>query len=68
MFCIAKKLTRRVALRHDYMPFEFCLFLYKDDSKNKKNVFNEHYKFLLKSFKNDDWLKKNYHKKIFTIT
>jgi len=29
MFTFAKSLTRTVALRHDYVPFEFTLFLYK---------------------------------------
>ena len=29
MFAFAKTLTRTVALRHDYLPFEFTLFLYK---------------------------------------
>jgi len=29
MFAFAKTLTRNVALRHDYLPFEFSLFLFK---------------------------------------
>ena len=44
MFETAKKLTRRVTLRHDYMPFEYCLYLYKNDKKTKKNVFLETHK------------------------
>lgn len=31
VFGIAKNLSRRVVLRHDYMPFEFCLYIYKND-------------------------------------
>lgn len=31
VFSFAKGLTRRVSLRHDYMPFEFAICLYKDD-------------------------------------
>jgi SAM-dependent methyltransferase len=31
VFGWAKSLTRRVALRHDYMPFEFALAMYRDD-------------------------------------
>jgi trans-aconitate methyltransferase len=31
-FAFAKALTRRVALRHDYMPFEFALGAYRDDT------------------------------------
>jgi SAM-dependent methyltransferase len=30
LFTIAKTLTKRVCLRHDYPLFEFCLYLYKD--------------------------------------
>jgi SAM-dependent methyltransferase len=30
MFKFAKSLTRRVVLRHDYRPFEFCLQLFHD--------------------------------------
>lgn len=32
MFAFAKSLTRRVILRHDYRPFEFCLQLFHDDA------------------------------------
>lgn len=39
MFKFAKKLSKRVTLRHDYMPYEFCLYLYKDDKKTTKNIF-----------------------------
>jgi SAM-dependent methyltransferase len=31
IFKLAKELTPRVALRHDYMPYEFIIYLYKDD-------------------------------------
>ncbi|MGB6464514.1 MAG: class I SAM-dependent methyltransferase [Nitrosotalea sp.] len=52
----AKELTRRVTLRHDYMPFEFTLYLYKDDGMNKKHVFNEYYQSLTKTEQGDSWL------------
>jgi SAM-dependent methyltransferase len=35
----AKQLTRRVLLRHDYMPYEFSLFLFHDDAVSEHNVF-----------------------------
>ena len=35
IFKIAKKLSKRVVLRHDYLPFEFCIYLYKQDDINK---------------------------------
>ena len=36
-FC--KTLTKRVTLRHDYMPYEFTVYLYKNDEVNERNVF-----------------------------
>jgi len=36
-----KRLTRRVALRHDYMPYEFSVFLLRDDRISERNVFQE---------------------------
>jgi len=36
---IAKTLSRRVSLLHDYMPFEFALFIFKKDSVSKRKVF-----------------------------
>jgi SAM-dependent methyltransferase len=36
---IAKGLTRRVLLRHDYMPYEFSIFLFRDDAVSDRRVF-----------------------------
>jgi SAM-dependent methyltransferase len=36
---VANRLTRRIALRADYMPFEFALFLYKDAAVSARNVY-----------------------------
>lgn len=55
MFKFAKTLSKRVAMRHDYMPYEFCLYIYKNDKKNKKNVFDEHYKKVPKDLKEKTW-------------
>ena len=38
MFTFAKTLTRTVALRHDYLPFEFTLFLYKQPTFNLAEI------------------------------
>lgn len=35
----AMTLSKRVELRHDYMPFEFALTVYKDYTRNDRNVF-----------------------------
>lgn len=40
---MAYKYTRNVVLRNDYMPFEFSIFLFKDDSFEKeKTLFNRY--------------------------
>ncbi len=57
MFKFAKTLTRRVILRHDYFPFEFCLYLYKNDKKNSKNVFSEYFNEQNSLIKTDSWKK-----------
>ncbi|HVN21450.1 MAG TPA: class I SAM-dependent methyltransferase [Dongiaceae bacterium] len=36
---VAKTLSRRVVLREDYMPFEFSIFLFRDDSISERNVY-----------------------------
>lgn len=40
-FSFAKTLTKRVTLRHDYMPYDFFLYIYKDAEINDENVFKE---------------------------
>lgn len=38
---IVTKLTKRFSLRHDYMPYEFTIYLYKDADINKDvNIFS----------------------------
>jgi len=39
VFTFCKTLTRRVIMRHDYMPYEFTVYLYKDSSVNERNIF-----------------------------
>lgn len=41
IFKIAKKLSKRVVIRHDYLPFEFCVYIYKNDKLTNKNRFLE---------------------------
>lgn len=43
IFAIARSLTRRVSLRHDYLAYEFCIYLFKADQMTKENgVFDEY--------------------------
>ena len=43
IFVFCKTLTKRVTLRHDYMPFEFTVYLYKDDNIDGRNIFSRAY-------------------------
>jgi len=38
-FAQAKKLSRRVQLRHDFMPYEFALIVYRDEEITDQRVF-----------------------------
>ncbi|MCL1945946.1 MAG: class I SAM-dependent methyltransferase [Chitinivibrionia bacterium] len=42
----AYKYSRNVVLRNDYMPFEFCVFVFKDDSFTKDDTMFNRYKNL----------------------
>ena len=55
IFSIAKSMTNRFILRHDYMPFEFTLYVYKDSRKTKNNVFKEHIKNSKISLIDEKW-------------
>lgn len=39
IFSFAKTLSRRVTLRHDYMPFEFSVFIFRDDEVTEQRIF-----------------------------
>ena len=39
MFSFCKTLSKRVTIRNDYMPFEFCVYIYKNDSITVNNAF-----------------------------
>ncbi len=41
IFMFGRTLTNRLTIRNDYMPFEFVLYLYKDDSVDRDNTFEE---------------------------
>jgi len=40
IFKIAKKLSKKVVIRHDYLPFEFCVYVYKSDKITKNTSFS----------------------------
>ncbi len=57
IFKICKELSPRIVLRHDYMPFEYCVYIYKKNSKSKNLVFNDFQKAIKKDLSIDKWLK-----------
>lgn len=57
IFRICKQITERIVLRHDYMPFEFSVFMYKDNAITKNLVFKEYTDSLDVDLKSNDWLK-----------
>ena len=41
VFSFCKSITKRVSLLHDYMPYEFTVYLYKDEIIDENHVFKE---------------------------
>lgn len=39
IFDYCKELSMRVSLRHDYLPYEFCVYVYVDDAIDEDNAF-----------------------------
>ncbi|CDI06458.1 class I SAM-dependent methyltransferase [Candidatus Nitrosotenuis uzonensis] len=39
IFKIGKKLSKRVVIRHDYLPFEFCVYVYKQEQLTKNQTY-----------------------------
>lgn len=47
VFKMCKSLSKRVLLRHDYMPYEFTVYIYKDDTVvEEKNIFTKFQRFI----------------------
>lgn len=46
VFSFAKTITRRVALRHDYMPYDFTVYLYRNQELTANNIFLDYKKGL----------------------
>lgn len=55
IFKLGKGMSKRVALRHDYMPYEFCIYIYKDAQINKRNVFASFDKQIKQKFGTDEF-------------
>jgi SAM-dependent methyltransferase len=41
VFKFCRTLSRRITLRYDYMPFEFAMYIYKNDDVDDKLLFKE---------------------------
>jgi len=42
IFTIAKSLSNRIVLRHDYMSYEFTIYIYKNNKKTSNLVFKDY--------------------------
>ena len=42
IFKIAKTISKRVVIRHDYLPFEFCVYIYKNNKLNSNQSFSDY--------------------------
>ena len=42
IFSFCKSLSRRVSLRNDYLPWEFAIYIFKDDSITEDNIFSKY--------------------------
>lgn len=58
IFKICKKITKRVSIRHDYMPFEFCVYIYKNQNMTKDHIFTEFRNLVEPDLRTNKWLKK----------
>lgn len=46
IFKIAKKLSKRVIIRHDYLPYQFCVYIFKGDKVMKNGVYSDWSEFV----------------------
>jgi len=46
VFSFAKTITRRVTLRHDYMPYDYTVYLYRNQDITSNNIFSDYKKKL----------------------
>lgn len=53
---VTKSITNRFVLKHDYMPYEFTLYLYKSNKKTQNHIFNEFIKNSENTFDDKKWL------------
>lgn len=53
---VCKQITTRITLRQDYMPYEFCIYLYKNNIKTRNGVYSEHYLSLDPEIRTNKWL------------
>lgn len=42
IYSMTRSLSNRVVIRHDYTPYEFTLYVYKNNEKTPNNVFKEY--------------------------
>ncbi len=43
IFHITKKISKRVVIRHDYLPWQFCVYIYTNDLLDKDNMLKDYF-------------------------
>jgi len=55
IYSITRKLSNRVTLRHDYAPYEYTVYIYKNDTKTSNQIFKEYLKNSKLIFDDTKW-------------
>ncbi len=55
IYSITRSLSNRVTLRHDYAPFEFTIYVYKNNEKTPNHIFKEYLSNSTESFDDTLW-------------
>jgi SAM-dependent methyltransferase len=61
---ITRSISNRVVIRHDYFPYEFTVYVYKNNKKTSNHVFQDYLKTSKIKFDDSLWKPKNYTNKI----
>lgn len=59
IYSITRSLSNRVTIRHDYVPYEFSLYVYKNNIKTSNNIFKEYLQTYGKTLDDLRWHPKN---------
>jgi ubiquinone/menaquinone biosynthesis C-methylase UbiE len=59
IYSIAKAISNRITIRHDYAPYEYTIYVYKNNLKTKNSIFKEFLKDSKNDFDDKKWIESN---------